>query len=63
MKIIETIKTLFLEFEFISDHISKKTNERLMKKRISKTTYKPLDLTHIPSSTTRNLYKTYTTEN
>jgi hypothetical protein len=35
MIIVEYIKTLFLEYKFIKEHIVKKTNERIIRKKIS----------------------------
>lgn len=35
MIIVEHIKTLFLEYKFIKEYVVKKTNERIIRKKIS----------------------------
>jgi hypothetical protein len=60
MKIVEYIKTIFLEFSFIKDYISKKTNERLVQKKISNMSFDMKRYNQTPSKTTRKLFEKYT---
>jgi hypothetical protein len=57
MVLIETLKTIYLEFGFIKNHISKKTNERILQKKISNMFFKDVNLNKNPSDTTRKLYQ------
>jgi hypothetical protein len=60
MKIVEYIKTIFLEFSFIKDYISKKTNERLVQKKISNMSFDMKRYNQTPSKTTHKLFEKYT---
>lgn len=63
MKLIETIRTIFLEFSFIKDHITKKTNERLMQKKISSMSFDVKRYDKTPSKITRELYQKHINTN
>ncbi len=57
MRLLETIKTVFFQFSFIKDYITKKTNERLMQKKISNMSFNMKRYNQTPSKTTRKLFE------
>jgi hypothetical protein len=57
MKIIEYIKTLFLEFGYIKDHVISKTNKRLMQKKISNMVFDNKNINHKPSTIAKKIYE------
>jgi len=63
MNIIEIIRTIFLEFNFIKDHIFKKTNERLMQKKISSMSFDIKRYDQPPSKATREIFQKHTNTN
>jgi hypothetical protein len=57
MRLLETIKTIFLEFSHIKDYITKKTNERLMQKKISNMSYDIKRYNQTPSKIARKIFE------
>jgi len=60
MILLETIKTVFLEFSFIKDYITKKTNERLMQKKISNMSFDMKRYNQTPSKIARKVFEKHT---
>ena len=57
MKIIEYIKTLFLEFNYIKKHIITETNKRLTQKKIFNMVFGDKVINHKSSSIVRKMYQ------
>lgn len=58
MKLIQTIKTIYLEFRYLREYVNKKTKERLLQKKLN-SFQNTVDLTRKPSAATRELFKTH----
>jgi hypothetical protein len=57
MKIIEYIKTLFLEFNYIKTHIITKTNKRLVEKKIRNMKFDNKVINHKSSAIVKKIYQ------